>query len=173
MLALHATTDTLLLTARTTTHAPEFDEKRLQTAMEGLQRWVIKNAGHQTEKRRAPRYDFFNPAVLCIPPQTGSVPLNEAPSPRLSFPVFPRNLSKSGVSFLVAAEMLPRVIDDHTEPLRGDNVIRVGNQVLVGLPQSDGTLLWLDSRIIRKRTILEGFVEVGTQFVVKYDGLPF
>src|SRR4051794_23760137 len=125
-----------------TTHAPEIDETSLRAALEKLQRWDAKNTGHQSEKRTGERYLYQSQAVvICIPLDDAS----DAGSPRsgISFPARARNLSRSGLSFIIPRDILPRVTTEDARPVDLDRMLTQERRVHVALMMKNGTPLWV------------------------------
>jgi len=152
-----------------TTHTPDFDDKVFRAALEKLQRWDAKNAGHQSEKRTSNRFGYESRGtVLCI---DRDGPTGETAEPeRVSFPVYARNLSRSGLSFIIARDILPRVIKDDSVPLQVDEVLRIEKKLLAGLPLKGDDLIWVEAKIVRLRPIHDGLFECGLQFLAKAEG---
>src|SRR5438552_738610 len=95
-----------------TSHKPDTDASTFRTALEKLQRWDAKNAGHQSEKRTGQRYFYEGqPIIIVIPLDERSELAGAACSTEnsVSFPACARNLSRSGLSFIVPRDILPRV----------------------------------------------------------------
>ncbi|HZZ70932.1 MAG TPA: PilZ domain-containing protein [Pirellulales bacterium] len=151
-----------------TTHVPEVDGQSLHAALEKLQKWDDKNAGHQSEKRSGERFGYKNrPVVIVVPASESAARGRECGEASVSFPVYTRNLSRSGLSFLIPREVFPRVLTDAVLPVYVQDLLTVGREIQVGMPMNNGEVLWVVSKIIRTRLIHEGLSECGLQFVSK------
>lgn len=151
------------------THEFNVDEQLILRVLESLRHWTTLNQGHQNEKRTTERMDFFgNPFVVL------EAPLNpDDPQPRsVSFRVWGRDLSRSGMSFVIAPTAQPVHPTENSQVTQLDSVLKSCAEVTVGLGQSGGGALWLKAQVLRVRPVHDGLFECGVGFLRRIESPP-
>ena len=153
-----------------TSHKPATDAKILREALEKLQRWDAKNAGHQSEKRSGERHVYETQSIVIVVPHDETCDLaGEALSAEnsSSFSACTRNLSRSGLSFIVPREVLPSVTGENFAPLCLEKLLTAERKVHVAMAMKSGPPLWVEGKVVRFRPIHDGLYECGLQFLAK------
>ena len=155
-----------------TSHKPDTEATAFRDALQKLQRWDAKNAGHQSEKRSGERYFYESQSIVIF------IPLDEhsdlagaecSPENSISFPACARNLSRSGLSFIVPRELLPRVTGENFSPLCLEKLLTVERKIHVAMATKTGAPLWVQCKVVRFRPIHDGLFECGLQFLAKNE----
>ena len=93
---------------------------------------------------------------------------SEAPAEAI-FEVWSRNLSATGMSFIIPPDLVPTAISDVTPMLKIDRTLREGLKIRVGLPKPSPDRVWLSADIMRVRPTHDGLIECGVQFTGRAD----
>lgn len=118
--------------------------------------------GHITDRRVAKRHTYVGLVLICVPLNSES-DSSETPAEAI-FEVWSRNLSASGMSFIIPPDLVPAAISDATPMLKIDRTLREGLTIRVGLPKPSADRVWLNADIMRVRPIHDGLIECGVHF---------
>lgn len=143
-----------------TSHLVEVEEQKVVRVLDTLRRWDERNKGHQAEKRRQRRSHFETQVVVAahLPIRKG-----EATPLLVSFLVWTRDLSPTGVNFIVSREASPRVADDRAVILRLDELLKAGSRLWIGVQLQAADPTWILGDVAWTRPTHEGLLNSGVQ----------
>lgn len=116
-----------------------------------------------SERRRDPRDPYAGQISVKLVLRTAFISAG-GPSRTVSVEVFGRNLSQSGFGFVAPPIYLPEEGSRPAIALRGEEVFTAGKTVEVAIVRDEGKSRWMFGRIVRARTVEDGFVECGVEF---------
>lgn len=137
--------------------------RRAEQAIETLNQAGVGTPPPGSERRREPRDPYAGQVSVRLALRTAFI-TSGGPSRTVFVEVFGRNLSKSGFGFVAPPVYLPEQGLQPAIALRGDEVFTPGKTLEVAIIRREGSLRWMLGRIVRSRTIEDGFVECGVEF---------
>ena len=115
-----------------------------------------------SERRREPREPYSGQVSVRTIVRTTAMSVGGVKR-EILVDVFARNLSPLGLGFLAPPLYLPEAGSDSRIALPGEKVFEVGKRVEIAIVQ-DGPPRWLFARVVRCRSVHDGFVECGVEF---------
>jgi PilZ domain-containing protein len=141
-------------------YAPDCSPEQIEEVLSSLDRWSERTAKHVVHRRRAKRHQYHtNVTVELYDGQDADA------TPRQTFTVTTRNLSKTGLGLVIPPVLVPRLLSDATPLVRSEAVFQVGMKIRVTLGPPTGIMPTLWAEIVRVRPVHFGFFEIGVRFL--------
>jgi hypothetical protein len=144
---------------------PDCSPEQIEQVLSSLDRWSGRTAKHVTHQRASDRHNYRTTVIV-----EPSDPQSPESAPRRLFHVPTRNVSKTGLGFIVPPVYLPRLLSDATPLVHAEAVFRVGSKIKVTLGPPTGTMPQLWAEIVRLRPVHLGFFEIGVRFLDRGPG---
>jgi hypothetical protein len=149
-------------------YQPDCSPEQIEQVLSSLDRWSSRTGKHVTHQRAADRHNYRTTVI--VEPNDPQLPDS---APRRLFHVPTRNVSKTGLGFVIPPMFLPRLLSDATPLVHAEAAFRVGMKIKVTLGPPTGNMPQLWGEIVRMRQVHLGFFEIGVQFVDRGpDGSP-
>lgn len=142
-----------------------WDPGEVVQVLDALDRLGSRNKVKQpSDRRETDRKNYLTPVLVA---QNGKTRLQDGSRPMLH--VLARNLSCTGLGLLSPLFFEPEIVCREAPMLRAANIFREGATIDVGLQKPCGSTLWLNSTVIRSRTVQHDFLDVGLRFNSRID----
>lgn len=132
----------------------------VESVLCALDRWTARNDGHHTEKRSDRRHPYrAQVRVTATDPSTAD---------EIRFSVVTRDISVSGLSFVVAKMIRP---DAGKKAIHAPTLLLPEHEIVIEMPHGD-TAVVLTAEVRRVRKVHDDLYECGVRFVGRRSGLP-
>src|SRR5438552_2630002 len=129
-------------------YEPDCSAEQIEQVLSALDRWSRRTAKHVTHQRASDRHTYRTTVI--VEPNDSVLP---NPALRQLFHVPTRNVSKTGLGFIVPPVFMPKLLSDATPLVRAESVFRVGMKIKVTLGPPTGMMPTLCAEIVRIRPV--------------------
>ena len=141
-------------------YEPDCAPEQIEHVLAALDRWSRRTGKHVTHQRASDRHAYRTTVI--VEPSESATPNSTL---RQFFHVPTRNVSKTGLGFVVPPLFIPKMLSDTTPLVRGESAFRVGMKIKVTLGPPTGLMPTICGEIVRVRPVHLGFLEVGVRFL--------
>lgn len=145
-------------------YEPASDKANVDRTLTALRRWSEIHAGHHHEVRDNARYECVLPVIVSCRIEEEDQDL--AAGNWVAFVAWTRNISRTGASMVSDHQLFPfDAIVDNMPILRVDHILSEKSACVLGLPRVDACPIWTAARIVRRRPVHGGLIEMGVRFL--------
>lgn len=148
------------------THEADCEDGRIERARELLRQWEKRTESVHTRQREFQRMPYDGQPVVAL-----ECVQRDRPTELITFLAWGFDISRSGMSFLVPADMRPSLDADNAQLLHLPKLLVPGREVTLGMLQNNGFRMWLATQVITFKATHEQLYQCNVKIVGRREGL--